>query len=188
VMTVTSLSNPGRNEQLVAAGSFEGDAAVWRYLPDLDSFELLEQLPGQGGAVRRVVLGNYGADGREELALAVHSGVDQVRVFRRSGGVSGAPGELALANPLQIRVFPNPFNPRTRVTFTVDRAQSLEAGVYDLAGRPVARLFAGELPAGSHTFIWNGLDGRGRAAPSGTYLVRLAGEDRQGLQKLTLVR
>jgi hypothetical protein len=87
-----------------------------------------------------------------------------------------------------IRAFPNPFNPRTSVAFTVDRKQRIRLGVFDLTGRPVAQLFAGDLPAGSHTFGWNGLDARGQAVPSGTYLVKLAGDHRQVIHKLTLVR
>jgi hypothetical protein len=68
---------------------------------------------------------------------------------------------------------------------TVEIAMALSAGrlagdlaVYDLAGRRVATLYRGELPAGSRSVSWDLHDQRGARVPAGVYFIRLdaAGE------------
>ena len=49
----------------------------------------------------------------------------------------------------------------------------------------MAELFAGDLPAGRHTFGWNGLDARGQTVPSGTYLLKLAAGGLEPMEVLT---
>lgn len=74
--------------------------------------------------------------------------------------------------------FPNPFNPETRIRFTV--AASREEGarsssprtrlvVYDLLGREVAVLVDGTRPPGTYEVAFDGT-----AVPSGTYICRFS--------------
>lgn len=84
--------------------------------------------------------------------------------------------------------YPNPFNPSTTVRFEVVRPGRYELAVYDLRGRLVAGLMADELAVGLHSATWNGLDGRGRRAASGAYLLRLTGEALEAQQTITLVK
>jgi uncharacterized repeat protein (TIGR01451 family) len=83
---------------------------------------------------------------------------------------------------------PNPFNPRTRVQYTLDAAGPVELAVYDLAGRRVRRLERAHLPAGTHEATWDGRDDRGRELPSGTYLIRLVAPGGTQSRKVMLVR
>jgi hypothetical protein len=85
-------------------------------------------------------------------------------------------------------VAPNPFNPRTEIRFTVDADQDVQLTVFDAAGRRVARLVHGPIMAGEYAVVWDGRDVRGRACPSGVYLVELKGRDRIESRKLTLTR
>ncbi len=71
------------------------------------------------------------------------------------------------------RPWPNPFNPALNWRVEVDRASRLEAGVYDLRGRLVRRIFQGPVPAGGMTLRWDGNGADGSAA-SGVYFIRLA--------------
>jgi hypothetical protein len=83
---------------------------------------------------------------------------------------------------------PNPFNPRTTIRFDLPAAGNVRLAVYDVAGRLVRVLVAGERPAGSHEAVWDGRDASGRSAPSGSYLARLvAGGKVEGV-RLSLVR
>jgi flagellar hook assembly protein FlgD len=70
-------------------------------------------------------------------------------------------------------VAPHPFNPRTTVTFALERAGHVELAVYDVAGRLVRTLVSGSREAGEHRAVWDGRDEQGRAAPSGAYLCRV---------------
>jgi hypothetical protein len=94
----------------------------------------------------------------------------------------------APAAPDQITVVPNPFNPQTHVAFELTRSTRVTLAVHDLRGRCVRILADAELPAGTHTFIWNGRDDAGRAQASGVYLVRLETPSRSSTAKAVLVR
>lgn len=87
-----------------------------------------------------------------------------------------------------VRLEPNPCNPVATATVRLDRAQDLLATVHDLRGRRVATLAEGPRAAGEHALRWDGRAADGRAAPSGTYLLRLAGEAAATVRRLTLVR
>ncbi len=71
---------------------------------------------------------------------------------------------------------PNPFNPRTAISFVLPRAESgVSLRIYDLHGKLVRSLLEGEtVDAGRSTVSWDGLSFTGTPAPSGLYVYRLA--------------
>ncbi len=100
--------------------------------------------------------------------------------------LTALPGVTSNAFDLAIR--PNPFNARTSIRLTLAGDSRLSIGVFDLAGRLVARLANGDFSAGLHELTWSGLDDRGRPAPSGIYLVRAAGGGRTCGRPVALVK
>jgi hypothetical protein len=64
---------------------------------------------------------------------------------------------------------PNPFNPVTRITYSLPEAGPVDLSVYDVHGRLVERLVSRVEAAGEHVVEW---DASGR--PSGVYFYRLA--------------
>jgi hypothetical protein len=68
---------------------------------------------------------------------------------------------------------PNPFNPKTKIAFELPRRGEVEVVVYNVAGREVAKLLQGELPAGPHSVTWDGRTEDGSTAASGTYWYQL---------------
>ena len=92
---------------------------------------------------------------------------------------------MLILNPAR----PNPFNPRTEISFSLPRSGPVEMSMYDLAGRRVRELVAGEtLTAGTHRRIWDGLDNRGQQVASGVYIVRLKWDDKQRVRRVTLLK
>jgi len=83
---------------------------------------------------------------------------------------------------------PNPFNPRTTITFRLDQAEQVSVGVYDLGGQLVAELVDQRFGAGLHEVDWQGRDVAGQAVASGTYLVILRAAGRIESQKISLLR
>ncbi len=84
---------------------------------------------------------------------------------------------------------PNPFNPATRLPFTVDRdGLSVTIGVYDMRGQLVRTLATGPQPAGRHEVTWNGRDTNGRLMPSGAYVARLRAGGAEQARVMTLVK
>jgi deoxyribonuclease-1 len=79
---------------------------------------------------------------------------------------------------------PNPFNRRTTVGFTLDRAADVDLSVYDIEGKLVARLVAGErLAAGDHRseFVADDL-------PSGVYYCRLSASGRVTARPMVILK
>jgi hypothetical protein len=106
---------------------------------------------------------------------------------RNIAPVGVAPLDVTPA-PLQLSASPNPFNPRTVVSFAVARASAVRLAVYDLAGRKVVDLLGATVSAGEHRITWDGRDSCGRAMPSGNYVVQLTTQERTHSRTVTLLR
>ncbi len=98
-------------------------------------------------------------------------------------GSGEVPAELALQSN-----YPNPFNPRTMIHFTLDREQQADLTLFDARGRRVRTLLHGPASVGGHAVAWDGLDENGHACAAGVYLARLRGETAAATAKLMLVR
>jgi serine protease AprX len=83
---------------------------------------------------------------------------------------------------------PNPFNPRTTISFELAQAGKARLNVFDTRGRLVRRLVDQGMAAGPHSVIWDGLDSSGRAAASGTYFYRLEAPELAQVGKMLLLR
>ena len=83
---------------------------------------------------------------------------------------------------------PNPFNPSTRIYFELESNQRILAEIYSIDGRRVRVLADGVYSAGENFLTWNGNDGSGKRAGSGTYLVRIKGEAVEKTRKITLLK
>lgn len=76
---------------------------------------------------------------------------------------------------VELRAYPNPFNPTTTLEYALPSAGFLDLAVFDLAGHRVRQLVHEQRAAGSHSVVWDGHDESGRNAPSGVYFVRALG-------------
>jgi len=85
-------------------------------------------------------------------------------------------------------VYPNPFNPQTKITYTVDKRQAVRLVVYDLLGRVVCHLGGDVKSPGQHHALWDGMDDSGRGLPSGTYLISLITADCRLVRKVVMSR
>jgi len=104
----------------------------------------------------------------------LYAGLDGGGIWRRSlaTGLEGIdPGTGGTG--ARLSVTPNPFLRGAQLRFTLARPAPVALAVYDVAGRLVARLVEGELPAGVQERQWDGRTAGGEAAPAGLYLIRL---------------
>ncbi len=92
------------------------------------------------------------------------------------GRTLGAGAPPATPTP-RLLLEPNPFSARTRVSFSLPRAGTVEVGVYDLEGRRVRLLGRGPLAAGAHELSWDGGSDAGARARPGVYFVRVRTAD-----------
>jgi hypothetical protein len=97
--------------------------------------------------------------------------------------VLAEPDEVQPARPSLLEVWPNPFNPETRVTFQLPQTLLTRLSLVDVLGREVRVLEDGLLPAGVHERSVN-LSGQ----PAGCYFLRLQAGGQQSVRKLLLVK
>ncbi len=83
---------------------------------------------------------------------------------------------------------PNPFNPRTTIAFELAAGGCVSLDIYDAAGRRVAELINGELPAGRRAVEWNGRDSNGVSVGSGVYFYVLETGGHRLERKMVLMR
>ena len=89
---------------------------------------------------------------------------------------------------LELRNFPNPFNPATTIEYALPAAGRVHVRVYTASGALVRSLVDAAETAGAHRVGWDGRDDTGASAASGVYLLRVdAGNVSRG-RKITLLK
>jgi flagellar hook assembly protein FlgD len=61
-------------------------------------------------------------------------------------------------------------------------------GIFNVAGQKVRTLVDEVMPAGSHTFTWDGTNDRGGALASGIYFYRVVAGTETVTKKMTLLK
>jgi hypothetical protein len=92
-------------------------------------------------------------------------------------------------------IYPNPFNPRTTIRFTVGASDVSSGGrapvrleVFDVSGRRVSVIEDGFREAGSYSVTWDGTVAGGGSAASGIYFMRLMVGSNYFSRKTVLLR
>jgi hypothetical protein len=116
----------------------------------------------------------------------------QLQWVGQSTGVAANDETGETANSLLLTNYPNPFNPTTKIRYTVGESgngqqavgsSAVKLAVYDLLGREVAVLVDGESSPGFHSVLF---DGKGLA--SGLYFCRLQSGRRIEIIKMMLAK
>ncbi len=84
--------------------------------------------------------------------------------------------------------YPNPFNPRTTIAFSVPANERVQLVVYGVDGALVRTLVDEPRAAGRYTIVWDGSDDGGRPVASGTYMYVVQMGDFRQVRKMALMR
>lgn len=79
--------------------------------------------------------------------------------------------------------YPNPFNPVTVINFDIPKSGIVNLKVFDLLGREVKSLYAGNLNAGKYSFNFDGTD-----LSSGLYFYKLESAGFTSVMKMLLIK
>jgi hypothetical protein len=79
--------------------------------------------------------------------------------------------------------YPNPFNPTTRISYTIPKRSNVNIKVYSLLGSEVAELVKGEMEAGSYDIEFNAAN-----LPSGVYFYRIQSGNFIDTKKMLLLK
>jgi hypothetical protein len=105
------------------------------------------------------------------------------------GGQSAVPPAVPGAAAIVHRCWPNPFNPRVVIGFSLPEPDlAVRITVYDLEGRRVRELWRGTVTGREGRVTWDGLDGAGNPVASGVYFYRISGGGHAATGKMLLAR
>ena len=88
------------------------------------------------------------------------------------------PEEFTLSN-----AYPNPFNPSTRIDFSVPTESLISIGIYDITGRNIQTLVNDNYQSGYHSVSWDA-----STYSSGVYFVKMVAGNYVESQKLMLIK
>jgi len=83
---------------------------------------------------------------------------------------------------------PNPFNPSTRIPFTLSERAHVTLKIYDGTGRLVSTLVDRVMDEGPNSVEWDGRDAQGRTLVSGVYFYRLNGLGLERSRKMVMLK
>ena len=109
-------------------------------------------------------------------------------VYKDPGDPMLTPDTPPIRRDVALSIAPNPFNPATRIEFTLNAPAPVRLAVYAVSGRLVRRLVDEELPGGVHAATWDGTDASGTSVASGIYFVRLTTGKQTLVRKAVLTR
>ena len=96
-----------------------------------------------------------------------------------------------LINKVTIQsISPNPFNPRTTISFTVPANESeIEIGIYSVKGQLVKKYhLTGLIPNSVSQVIWQGKDNQGNEVASGVYFCKIKAANSSAESRLLLLK
>ena len=105
----------------------------------------------------------------------------------------GIPDECQLSSvpfllPSVLTISPNPFNPRTTVTYRLREPGEFRLAIYDVTGRRLRTLAGGMSTEREGTVAWDGRDESGASVASGIYFLRLDSASEHITRKMALLR
>mgnify|MGYP005624150409 CR=1 FL=1 len=84
---------------------------------------------------------------------------------------------------INIDIYPNPFNPETKISYHLPREDHVRLSVFNITGQHIDTLVDQRQSAGKHTVQFSG-----QALPAGIYFVRLKLSNRQLTRQLLLFK
>ena len=130
----------------------------------------------------------FTVSGRHDFFCYIHEPVMEGSIIVTSATTDVGPGGLLTRPAFTRPPTPNPSRGAFAFAIGLPRAAPVSLTVHDLAGRLVARLQDGALPAGEHPFRWDGRGTDGRLLQSGRYFVRLEAGAARETRPVSIVR
>ncbi|MFC1569824.1 thrombospondin type 3 repeat-containing protein [bacterium] len=84
--------------------------------------------------------------------------------------------------------FPNPFNPSTRIRYSIAQKSHAILTIYSILGQEIRKLVDSEKEAGVYMAEWDGTDHRGNQVPSGIYIFTLESAQYRESMKMIFIR
>jgi flagellar hook assembly protein FlgD len=111
--------------------------------------------------------------GRHDFFCFIHEPLMEGSIIVTSATAGVGPSGVLTRPAFTRPPTPNPTRGAVGFAIALPRSEQVSLAVHDIAGRIVARLQDGALPAGEYPFRWDGRGTDGRLVQSGRYFIRL---------------
>ena len=85
-------------------------------------------------------------------------------------------------------VYPNPFNPRTTISYDLPAETDVFIVIYDAIGQEIRQLVSRHYTAGRYSVQWDAKDHLGRSVGSGVYIAEIKAGSNTAIQKMLLLK
>ncbi|MFC1514109.1 FlgD immunoglobulin-like domain containing protein, partial [candidate division KSB1 bacterium] len=84
--------------------------------------------------------------------------------------------------------YPNPFNPETTISFSLEIPADVNLSIYSVTGSLVKTLVSGHLSAHTYSYIWSGTNNIGLPVSSGVYYYKLHAGNTMIVKRMMLLK
>ncbi|HPM03700.1 MAG TPA: T9SS type A sorting domain-containing protein, partial [Candidatus Cloacimonadota bacterium] len=89
---------------------------------------------------------------------------------------------------ITINNYPNPFNPTTKITYSINCNANVKLDIYNVKGQKVRCLLEETIHKGEHQVVWDGNDDLGKPCPSGIYFCKIQTDKATKLHKMMMIK
>jgi len=122
-------------------------------------------------------LGEFEIEVSDALTLQKHGADDNLV------SIIGTPDKFSVS-----KNYPNPFNPDTKIEFSLPEPQHVTINIYNMLGQRIRTLLDASVQEGYHLVAWDGRNDNAEPMPSGTYFVRIITEKYDNVQKMMMIK
>jgi hypothetical protein len=84
--------------------------------------------------------------------------------------------------------YPNPFNPNTQISFSLDKEGFASIEIFNMKGQKVKTLLQGVTTGGYHTVNWDGKDDLNNEVGSGVFFYKLTTDSYTETKKMIMMK
>ena len=124
-----------------------------------------------------------------EIVYYVLEQIDLDGTINRSNAIEVLLGaRFTLPTEFASAVYPNPFNPRTTISYDLPSDATVSIVIYDAIGQEIRHLVSQHYTAGRYSVQWDAKDHLGRSVGSGVYIAKIVAGPNTAIQKMLLLK
>lgn len=127
-------------------------------------------------------------DGQKELVIACNDMYIFKGDFQTTSVGNNFTNNYQVKNFSLSNNYPNPFNPSTKISYTLNKSTHVALKIYDVNGGLIRTLENGNKNEGNYIVEWNGDDDFGKKVSSGVYFYSIITEEFKDTKKMIMIK
>ena len=113
-----------------------------------------------------------------------------VSLTKHQGNYSENQGDQNITSieNLDSKVYPNPFNPTTTISFNNPTESKVKISIFNIKGQKIKTIANSTFTKGHNTVVWNGDDSNNSKVASGVYFVKITTGQASNIRKIMLMK